>query len=98
MANKHAGECPYCGESVTPVLNKKNVIRRDVCSCPSCSKELLICRTPGCHTYAKGGQIYDDELCPNCTSSLISGTGEILKWGAMAAMTAIVAAVIEKKK
>ena len=35
MANKHAGTCPYCGETVTPVLIEENRIRRDVCKCPS---------------------------------------------------------------
>ena len=69
MANKHAGICPYCGDNVTPVLIEENNIRRDVCKCPSCEKQLLICRTPGCQNYTKGGEIYDDELCPSCTSS-----------------------------
>lgn len=97
MENKHAGLCPFCGENVTPVLSKKNTIRRDVCNCPSCKKELLICRTPGCHTYAKGGKIYDDELCPNCTSSIISGGGEVLKWAAITLATALVTKKIDKK-
>ena len=25
---------------------------------------------PGCNNYAKGGEIWDDELCPSCTNSL----------------------------
>lgn len=94
MANKHAGICPYCGDNVTPVLIEENNIRRDVCKCPSCEKQLLICRTPGCQNYTKGGEIYDDELCPSCTSSLTSGLGEVFKWGAMAAAAAIATAVV----
>lgn len=97
MANKHAGTCPYCGETVTPVLIEENRIRRDVCKCPSCGHQLLSCRTPGCQNYAKGGAIYDDELCPSCTSSFVSGFGEVVKWGAMAAAAAIATTAVAKK-
>ena len=98
MANKHGGIWRYCGDNVTPVLIEENNIRRDVCKCPSCEKQLLICRTPGCQNYTKGGEIYDDELCPSCTSSLTSGLGEVFKWGAMAAAAAIATAVVAKKE
>jgi len=97
MANKHAGTCPYCGDTVTPVLIEENNLRRDVCKCPSCEKQLLSCRTPGCQSYAKGGQIYDDELCPSCTSSIASAVGEVVKWGAMMAAGAVATAVVAKK-
>jgi hypothetical protein len=97
MASKHLGICPFCGDNVTPLLIEENTIRRDVCECPSCKEKLLICRTPGCHSYAKGGEIYDDELCPSCTSSLASGIGEVFKWGAMAAVGAIASAAVAKK-
>jgi hypothetical protein len=97
MSNKHSGPCPYCGETITPELVEKNTIRRDVCLCPECKKQLLVCRTPGCHNYTKGGEIYDDELCPSCTASIASGLGEVLKWGAMAAAGAIATAVVAKK-
>lgn len=56
MANKHAGICPYCGDNVTPVLIEENNIRRDVCKCPSCEKQLLICRTPARQLGRKGGR------------------------------------------
>lgn len=102
MANKHSGVCPFCGDSVTPKLVEDNNIRRDVCECPSCKEKILICRTPGCKNYAKGGSVYDDELCPSCTESLTSGVGEVLKWGAMtvaaAVGTAIAATMTDKKE
>lgn len=98
MANKHSGECPYCSQVVTPVLLQENTVRRDVCECPECKKQLLICRTPGCQNYAKGGDIYDDELCPSCTASLTSGIGEVVKWGAMAAAGVIATALVSKKE
>lgn len=93
MANKHVGVCPFCENSVTPKLVEDNNIRRDVCECPSCHEKILICRTPGCKNYAKGGSVYDDELCPSCTESLTSGVGEVLKWGAMAVVGAVGAAI-----
>jgi hypothetical protein len=97
VSSKHLGVCPFCADNVTPHLIEKNTIRRDLCECPSCKEKLLICRTPGCHSYAKGGNNYDDELCPSCTSSLTSGIGEVLKYGAIAAATAIASAVVAKK-
>lgn len=81
-----------------PILVEQNTARRDICKCPSCKKGVLICRTPGCHDYAKTGSIYDDELCPGCTSSLISGTGEVLKWGAMTAVSLVVGVLASGKK
>ena len=98
MANKHAGECPYCGDNVTPVLIEKNKIRRDVCKCPSCEKQLLVCRTPGCHSYAKGGEIYDDELCPSCTASFTSGLGDVVKYAVITAVGVIATAAATKKE
>jgi hypothetical protein len=83
----------FCGDSVTPDLVEDNSVRRDVCECPSCKGKILVCRTPGCTNYTKGGAVYDDELCPECTASLTSGVGEVLKWGVMAAV-AVVGTVI----
>lgn len=80
------------------MLLQENTVRRDVCECPECKKQLLICRTPGCQNYAKGGDIYDDELCPSCTASLTSGIGEVVKWGAMAAAGVIATALVSKKE
>lgn len=102
MVSKHSGLCPFCGDNVRPNLISDNSIRRDVCECPSCKEKILVCRTPGCTNYAKGGAIYDDELCPSCTESLSSGVGEVFKWGAMAVVgavgTAIAATMLDKKE
>ena len=98
MANKHTGICPYCADNVVPILVEENTARRDICKCPSCKKGVLICRTHGCQDYAKAGSIYDDELCPGCTSSLISGTGEVFKWVAISAAGLVVAAIGSGKK
>jgi ribosomal protein S27AE len=65
--NKHLGKCPFCNESVRPRVIEENSVRRDICRCPECSNSILVCRTPGCQDYAKGGEIYDDEFCPECT-------------------------------
>lgn len=70
---KHLGKCPWCGENVRAVVIEENYIRRDLCECPKCGEKILICRTPGCTNYAKGGDFWDDELCPDCTS----GAGSI---------------------
>lgn len=102
MVSKHSGLCPFCGDTIRPSLIADNSIRRDVCECPSCKEKILVCRTPGCTNYAKGGAIYDDELCPSCTESLSSGVGEVFKWGAMAVVgavgTAIAATMLDKKE
>jgi len=98
MASKHTGKCPFCEEAVTPTVLTENSLRRDVCRCSSCSELILICRTPGCQDYAKGGHVYDDELCPGCTAGVTSGAGEVLKWGLMAAAAAVAAAMVEKKR
>ncbi len=73
MSSKSKGVCPFCNETVEPVVIEENTIRRDKCQCPECSSVIYVCRSPGCNNYAKGGDIWDDELCPACTSD-ISGT------------------------
>jgi hypothetical protein len=93
MGSKHSGLCPFCGDSVKPALIEDNSIRRDVCECPSCKEKIFVCRTPGCTNYAKGGTIYDDELCPSCTESITSGVGEVLKYGVMAVAGAVGSAI-----
>lgn len=97
MANKHSGLCPFCGDSVTPDLVEDNSIRRDVCECPSCKAKILVCRTPGCTSYTKGGSVYDDELCPACTASLTSSVGDVLK-AAIGAAAFVVGTVIASEK
>jgi ribosomal protein S27AE len=72
MAEKHLGTCPFCKELVTPYVVEGNVIRRDKCQCPNCHKIVYVCRTPGCCDYARGGELYDDELCPSCSASVVT--------------------------
>ncbi|CAG7827265.1 unnamed protein product [Allacma fusca] len=54
-------------------------------------------KTPGCQDYAKGGDLYDDELCPGCTSSMTSGAGEVLKWGLMSVVGILATVLVTKK-
>ena len=79
MATKHAGTCPFCKEIVNPITIEENAIRRDKCKCPSCSETIYVCRTPGCDDYAKSGNVYDDELCPECTRSITANSGDLIK-------------------
>ena len=55
MVSKHQGGCPFCKGTVTPEVLEENTLRRDKCQCPECANTLYVCRTPGCHSYAKGG-------------------------------------------
>lgn len=96
MNKKHAGICPYCSETVQPFIITENYARRDVCKCPKCEKEILVCRIPGCSDYAKGGPIYDEEMCPSCTAGIVNGGGEVVKYGLMAAAAVIATAVSGK--
>lgn len=93
---KHKGICPFCSEEVVPDVIQDNIFRRDVCKCPGCDGKLLLCRTPGCNDYAKGGDLYDDELCPACTGAVSSATGEIVKYAGMVAAGTAAAAVAAK--
>lgn len=75
MSAKSKGMCPFCNEQIEPIVIEENTIRRDKCQCPECSGIIYVCRSPGCNNYAKGG-IWDDELCPACTtevSSMVKG-------------------------
>lgn len=92
MSQKHKGMCPFCSEMVTPGVIEENYVRRDKCVCPECSEHIYICRSPGCNHYAKGGELYDDELCPQCTSGIADAGKTTL---AMAAFGAIVAKIIK---
>lgn len=73
MSSKHVGLCPFCNKEVRPRVVEENYLRRDKCKCPECSNIIYVCRTPGCTNYAKGGDFWDDELCPSCTSTLFDG-------------------------
>lgn len=66
---KGLGKCPWCGNNVRARVIEENYVRRDSCVCPECGERILVCRTPGCTNYAKGGDIWDDELCPDCTNT-----------------------------
>lgn len=69
---KDEGLCPFCHQDVRPRVIEENYLRRDKCQCPECGGIVYVCRTPGCTNYAKGGDFWDDELCPSCTSSLFN--------------------------
>ena len=78
MAGKQIGECPFCNEMQVPVLIEANTIRRDKCACSVCKEVIYVCRTPGCHSFAKGGSAYDDELCPACTRGVVSNSAMVV--------------------
>lgn len=58
---------------------KENTFRRDKCQCPKCSAFIYLCRTPGCHDFAKGTKDYDHEFFLECTVSLNDAGREIGK-------------------
>ncbi len=47
---------------------------------------------PGCENYAKGGRLYDDELCPSCTSGIGGGVGTL----GMIALGAVISTFVGK--
>jgi hypothetical protein len=100
MTKKHLGICPFCKELTTPSVAEDNTLRRDKCICPKCSNVVYVCRTPGCDDYTRGGDIYDDELCPACTASVVDCGTVAIKAAAYTAGAAIgavaVAAASEK--
>lgn len=67
---RESGYCPFCGTFAAPKILEENTVRRDKCQCLTCKNVIYICRTPGCNNYAKGGDVYDQELCPDCTRGL----------------------------
>lgn len=96
MTTKQKGKCPFCEKVVAPVIVEENTIRRDRCKCPECGEEIYLCRSPGCHDFAKGTSVYDHELCPSCSetvSNLASEVGKAaLKVGVAVATVVAVAA------
>lgn len=89
MSVKHKGLCPFCSETVQPKVVEENTIRRDKCECPNCNNTVYVCRSPGCQNYAKGGELYDDELCPSCTSGVSEFGKGALMTGAITVLTAV---------
>jgi hypothetical protein len=101
LPKKQIGKCPFCLELVEALILEGNTVRRDRCSCPKCDQPIFVCRTPGCHDYAKGTSTYDHELCPDCTATAANMAAEVGKTalkvaGAVAAAVAV-AAVKGKK-
>ena len=92
MTKRHSGICPFCKETIIADTLEENYVRRDKCQYPSCKGVIYVCRSPGCDNYAKGGDLYDDELCPECTRGLTSNGGTI----AMTALATVVAVLVEK--
>ncbi len=96
MSLKPAGLCPFCKENVRADVIEENTLRRDKCACPSCGGTVYVCRTPGCDDYAKGGDFYDDELCPACTSGAGGVAVGIVATVATGIFTGLAAAFLNK--
>ena len=94
---KHLGVCPFCSASTRPVVLEENTVRRDICECSECSEKVLVCRTPGCQDYAKGGSVYDDELCPGCTSAAVSNAGSVVIGVGTVVLGALATAFMDNK-
>lgn len=97
MTRKPLGQCPVCKADIRAVVVEGMTLRRDRCECPDCGASIYVCRAPGCDNYAKGGELYDDELCPSC----VRGVGEAAGGVLMAFVTtaaAIAAATVLKEK
>ena len=103
MTTKQKGKCPFCSEMVAPEIVEENTIRRDRCKCPNpkCGEEIYLCRSPGCHDFAKGTSVYDHEFCPSCTETVSNTASEVGKAALKVAVTVgsavAVAALVTKK-
>lgn len=102
MATKQKGKCPFCSKVVSPEIVEKNTVRRDRCKCPECGEEIYLCRSLGCHDFAKGTSVYDHELCPSCTETASNAAAEfgrsVLKLAVSAGTTIAKEAFREKMK
>lgn len=96
MSDKHVGTCPFCRAEMRPRVVEENIVRRDKCECTECGKTIYVCRTPGCRDYAKGGDLYDDELCPVHTAALTDHTGDIAKGAVVLALGTLIASKMDK--
>lgn len=100
MANKHPGTCPHCRTTVTPIILEENFVRRDKCQCtnPKCLGIVYACRSPGCDHYAKGGNAWDEELCPACTKGMSESAKPIIEKAAVVIAGLAVTAAVAKFK
>lgn len=89
------GRCPHCEKRVRAVVVEENTVRRDVLECPKCEERLLVCMTPGCKNYAAGGQVYDQNFCPDCTTTGVEATTKAIKVGTDVAVRVVVATVVK---
>lgn len=96
MGEKTKGICPFCKEEVMPVVLEENTVRRDKCQCPECKKTIYSCRGAGCDNYAKGGNYYDQELCPECTRAAVATAKDVGVMVAAGVLTAAAIAASEK--
>lgn len=97
---KQKGKCPFCGEVVAAIVIDGNLVRRDRCKCPECEEYIFLCRSPGCHDYAKGTQVYDHELCSTCTDTIADGLKVVGKAALTIATTVVsglLMAAVKKK-
>lgn len=100
MSQKTRGLCPFCEEQVQAIVLEENYLRRDRCMCPECGEDIYVCRSPGCYNYAKGGEYYDDELCPACTKGVadfVKGSAETIGGAAVIAVAGTLAAFFKRK-
>ena len=101
MNTKQKGKCPFCQKLVAPQIVEENTLRRDRCKCPECGEEIYLCRSPGCHDFAKGTSVYDHEFCPECTETISNTAAELGKAALKLAVTvggAVAVAAINGKK
>jgi len=95
---KQRGKCPFCEETVAANVVEDNSVRRDKCQCPNCGEFIFLCRSPGCHDYAKGTQVYDHELCPSCSDTVSEGFKVIGKSALTLATTVIGGLILASAK
>ena len=76
---------------------EENYVRRDRCQCPRCAEMLYVCRMPGCSNYAKGGALWDDELCPSCTAGITDTIAPVVITGIIGGIGACLARRSQRK-
>lgn len=96
VKRKSKGSCPFCKEEIRPIILEENTLRRDKCECPTCNEIIYVCRIFGCENFAKGGDIYDDEFCPECAKNIQKTIGGLGK-GMLTIVGLGIATAISKK-